>query len=122
MKKVLGIIVAVVILFLIGFIGIRYYWVWSDGYKAGTLNYVTHKGFIFKTYEGEVIMAGFQNKAQNLQSNEFIFSIDNVGVAKRLELASGHQVQLHYKEYLGALPWRGYSKFVVDSVVTIDGK
>jgi hypothetical protein len=34
-------------------------------------------------------------------------------------LASGKEVQLHYLEYLGALPWRGYSKFVVDSIVSI---
>jgi hypothetical protein len=44
-----------------------------------------------------------------------------VDVAKRLELASGHEVLLHYREYLGSLPWRGYSKFVVDSVVSISG-
>jgi hypothetical protein len=123
MKKILGILAVLVVAVLVGFVVVRYYWVWGDGYKAGTLNYVVHKGFVFKTYEGEVILAGFQNKMQNgLQSNEFIFSIDNVDVAKRLELASGHEVQLHYREYLGALPWRGYSKFVVDSVVSISGK
>ena len=123
MKKFFGILVAVVVLGLTAFVVVRYYWVWGDGYKAGTLNYVVHKGFIFKTYEGEVILAGFQNKMMNgLQSNEFIFSIDNEPVAKQLELASGREVQLHYREYLGALPWRGYSKFVVDSVVSISGK
>ena len=35
-------------------------------------------------------------------------------------LASGKNVQLHYKEYFAAIPWRGFTKFVVDSIVTID--
>ena len=30
----------------------------------------------------------------------------------------GKNIELHYKEYFGALPWRGFSKFVVDSIVT----
>jgi hypothetical protein len=79
---------------------------------------VVYKGYIFKTYEGEVILAGFQNKPA-LQSNEFTFSVDKKAVAEKLMLASGKEVQLHYLEYLGALPWRGYSKFVVDSIVSI---
>ena len=120
MNKFLGITIAAIVGVLLIFVIVRYYWVFGDGYKAGTLNYVVRKGFIFKTYEGEVILAGFQNKTANsLQSNEFTFSIDNDAVAKRLELASGKEVQVHYREYLGALPWRGYSKFVVDSVVSI---
>lgn len=32
----------------------------------------------------------------------------------------GKNVQLHYKEYFGALPWRGYTKFIVDSIVMIE--
>ena len=30
---------------------------------------------------------------------------------------SGKLVELHYKEFLGAIPWRGYSNFVVDSIL-----
>ena len=44
-----------------------------------------------------------------------------LSVAKRLELASGKEVQLHYYEYVGTLPWRGVSKFIVDSIVSISG-
>lgn len=122
MKKFLGVIVAVLILLAGLFFYVRYYWVFGYGYKAGTLNYIVLKGYIFKTYEGEVILAGFKNQAPNsMMSNEFLFSIDNPAVAHQLELASGKEVQLHYREYFGALPWRGYSKFIVDSVVSIGG-
>jgi hypothetical protein len=118
MKKIMGIVVAVIVLVGVIWFYIRYERPFGEGVKAGTLNYVVYKGYLWKTYEGEVILAGFQNKPA-LQSNEFTFSIDDAAVAKKLELASGKEVQLHYFEYLGALPWRGVSKFVVDSVVSI---
>jgi hypothetical protein len=118
MKKFLGIAIGVIIVGVVIWFYFRYERPFGEGVKAGTLNYVVYKGYIWKTYEGEVILAGFQNKP-NLQSNEFTFSIDDASVARRLELASGKEVQLHYLEYLGSLPWRGYSKFIVDSVVSI---
>ena len=37
-------------------------------------------------------------------------------------ISSGKNVQLHYKEYFGRLPWRGYTKFVVDSIIMIEEK
>jgi hypothetical protein len=121
MKKFLAIFVTVLILGLIFFLYYRYYRPFADdGVKAGTLNYVVHKGYIFKTYEGELIQTGLQSKAPNsMQSNEFSFSIVDEVLAKRLEMASGREVQLHYIEYLGTLPWRGYSTFIVDSIISI---
>jgi len=123
MKKIVGIIVGVVLLGIAIWFYFRYERPFGEGVKAGTLNYVVYKGYLWKTYEGEVILAGFQNKPNSsLQSNEFTFSIDNEAVAKKLELASGKEVQLHYREYIGTLPWRGNSKFIVDSVVSIGGQ
>jgi len=120
MKKFLGIFVAVVLVGLVLFIAVRYYYVFGEGVKAGQLNYVVKKGFVFKTYEGKLIQTGLKSDAPNsLQSNEFIFSIENAPVAEKLMLSSGREVMLHYKEYLGAVPWRGFSKFVVDSVIQI---
>jgi hypothetical protein len=122
MKKFLGILVGVIVLVMALIFYFRYGRPFGEGVKAGTLNYVVYKGWLWKTYEGEVILAGFQNKVNSsLQSNEFTFSIDNEAVAKRLELASGKEVQLHYYEYVGTLPWRGVSKFIVDSIVSISG-
>jgi hypothetical protein len=120
MKRVLGIIVLVAVVVLLLFIGTRYYFVFGEGVKAGTLNYIVKKGYVFKTYEGEMILTGLQSRAPNsMQSNEFSFSIEDAALAQKLMLNSGREMQLHYKEYLGSVPWRGYSKFIVDSVVLI---
>jgi len=110
---------AVIILLLTGIYYYRYHYVFGDGTKAGTMNYFVHKGYIFKTYEGRLIQAGLKSPAQgNIQSNEFIFSVTDPKVADHLNKNSGAYLELHYKEYLHALPWRGISVFVVDSVIS----
>ncbi|HXD77728.1 MAG TPA: hypothetical protein VN616_07955 [Puia sp.] len=121
MKKILMIIVAVVVLGLAAFVWARYFYVFGEGVKAGTLNYVVRKGYLFKTYEGEMILTGFQTKGiATMGSNEFLFSIQDPALARKLMLNSGKTMQLHYNEYKGAVAWRGYSKFIVDSVVSIE--
>ena len=32
---------------------------------------------------------------------------------------SGRHVELKYNEYLGALPWRGYSNFIVEEILSV---
>ncbi|MDR3716479.1 MAG: hypothetical protein P4L51_27040 [Puia sp.] len=120
MKKFLGIVAALAILGLIIFLAIRYYFVLGEGVKAGELNYVVKKGYLFKTYEGKLIQNGLRSRAPGtVQSYEFEFSISDEAVAQKLMVSGGKNVQLHYKEYIGALPWRGYSEFVVDSIISI---
>ena len=122
MKRVLAIIVFVVVLVVGLIIGTRYFYVVGEGMKAGTVNYVVKKGYVFKTYEGEMILDGFQSKGPNtMQSNEFLFSITDTALAMKLMLSAGNHVLVRYKEYNGAVAWRGYSKFVVDSLVSITG-
>lgn len=102
------------------FIFVKYFFVFGEGSKAGELNFFVKKGYIFKTYEGRVIQTGYKSKVPgSIQSNEFEFSVVSEKVAAQLMANSGAFMELHYKEYLGALPWRGMSKYVVDSVISI---
>ncbi|MDR1762829.1 MAG: hypothetical protein LBR64_02570 [Dysgonamonadaceae bacterium] len=120
-KRFLIVFLLIILVFFAGFLYIRYYYVWGEGVKSGQLNYVVYKGYVFKTYEGKLIQAGFKSGANTaLQSNEFIFSVDDKDVAERLMLEGGKEVELHYREYLHAIPWRGYSKYVVDSIIKLE--
>ena len=115
-----------IILFLIVALGlfvfVRYYFVFGTGVKSGELNYLVYKGVVFKTYEGKLIQTGFRaDKPEGFQSNQFEFSVADKQIAQELMLASGKNVQLHYKEYFAAIPWRGFTKFIVDSIITVDG-
>ena len=98
----------------------RFFFVFGEGVKSGELSYVVYKGVLFKTYEGKLIQTGIRSKtAGSIQSYEFEFSVEDETLARDLMLQGGKTLELHYKEYFGALPWRGFTKFVVDSIVTV---
>ncbi len=117
-----GVILA---LALAGFIYVRFYFVFGDGVKAGELNQFIYKGYVWKTYEGKLIQAGFRGSAKGssaaVESYIFDFSVADEEVANELMRCSGKSVELHYKEYLGTLPWRGMQKYVVDRIVSTSG-
>lgn len=119
-KRIITIVVAVLVVAVVVIGYYRYYFVFGDGVKAGTMNYFVHKGYVFKTYEGRLIQTGIRTQVQgSIQSNEFEFSVTDQKVADKLNSNAGAFVELHYKEYLHSLPWRGMSVYVVDSVVSV---
>ena len=114
---------AVIIIALVGFFFFRFFFVFGEGVKAGDLNQVIYKGYIFKTYEGRLIQSGLRGTGKGtngMESYVFEFSVDNQAVADSLMRCSGKNVELHYKEYLGALPWRGQQKYVVDKILSVN--
>ena len=120
-KKVILSVVALLIIVLVSVGYYRYYFVFGQGVKAGQLNYFVQKGYLFKTNEGRLIQAGLKTaQPGNINSNEFMFSVTDTKVADTLNHHAGAFLQLHYKEYLHTLPWRGVSHFVVDSIYAIE--
>lgn len=112
---------AVVAVALAIFIYFKFYFVFGEGVKAGELNQIVHKGWVWKTYEGRLIQTGFSSakKGGNIQSNEFNFSVVDKTIADSLMRCSGKLVELHYKEYNGYLLWRGMQKYIVDGIVSV---
>ena len=119
--KILSWFIAIVIVAAAAFIYIKFYFVFGQGVKAGELNQIVYKGWVWKTYEGRLIQAGFKGAkgGGNIQSNEFNFSVVDEEIAKQLMRSGGKRVELHYKEYRGALPWRGMQKYIVDEIISI---
>ena len=117
--KLIGAVITLVILaVLAGFLYFKFWWVFSDGTKTGELNSLTYTGYVFKTYEGEMILTGYgsKNASGTVQSKTFKFSVKDKEVAQKLTEMTGLRVTVHYKEYKGALPWRGYERAIVDKV------
>lgn len=121
MRRTALIFLLVLLLIVAGFFYFRYSWVFGEGAKSGELNYVVHKGWVWKTYEGKLIQTGLKGQGGSMQSNEFIFSVKDERIAKQLMVNSGRTFNLHYVEYQGALPWRGMSPYVVDSIISMSG-
>lgn len=121
MRKYLFIGISVILLFLSGYVYFQYYFVFGEGVKSGYLNYAVYKGNVFKTYEGKLIQEGFARTklGSGVQSNEFEFSIQDEKIFKELETNSGKYFDLHYKEYHNALPWRGNTVYIVDSILNM---
>ena len=121
--KVLTWVTLVILLALGIFTYFRFFYVFADGVKAGELNQFAYKGYVWKTYEGSLTQAGFKGSAGNVgaasvESYIFDFSVADEEVANELMRCSGKNVELHYKEYLGRLPWRGMQKHIVDKVIS----
>ena len=110
----------IAVLALAGFIFFKFCFVYAEGVNEGDINYFQKEGIIFKTYEGKMIQTGLKNSKTrgSIQSNEFKFSVVKESVAKQLNEGTNTGVKLHWKRYLGTLPWRGNSQFIVDSVYT----
>ena len=120
MKKFGVILIGIIIVGVVLLGYYRYYYVFGVGVKSGELNYVVKKGNVFKTYEGKLIQRGFRSQMPgSIQSYEFEFSIEDEKVATILMRNSGKYFDLHYKEYHGRLPWRGFTTFVVDSIYSM---
>ena len=120
-KKVFRTFVIILVLALAGYIYWKYYYPYtSDGVKSGYLNFAVRKGQLFKTYEGKLIQEGIRRKTVGaIQSNEFEFSIKDKKVFDVLKMNSGKIFDLHYKEYNGVIPWRGNSRYIVDSIISM---
>jgi hypothetical protein len=99
--------------------------VYSDGYRAGTLIKFSRKGFVFKTYEGEINQGGITNPAPGtaMMNQIWAFSVKDNAVAEQLNKMEGKVVRLHYRQYNKMLPWEGDTNYLVDGAEEVkDGQ
>ncbi len=108
----------IIVLLLAGgvFFWWKFYYTYSDGYRAGILQKLSHKGNVFKTYEGELIMSSITSTLNvPVASEKFYFSVANDSLARAMMNFEGKTMRLHYEQKKGKLPWRGESVYVVDA-------
>jgi len=112
----------VIVLMLIAsiFIYWKYYYTYSNGYRAGLLQKFSYKGNLIKTYEGEMILSSVSGTSNVvIASEKFYFSVKNSKLAQILDTMQGQMVIVHYKQKNGVLFWNGDSEYQVDSVKRI---
>ncbi|SRR4030042_4631047 len=106
-----------IILFLGLFIYWKYFYTYSEGYRAGLLQKFSSKGTFFKTYEGEMILSSVASTRDiALASEKFLFTVTNKSLTRQFDTLQGENVIVHYKQKNGAVFWRGDSKYLVDSI------
>ena len=119
-RKIIIWLISLIVVFTGFFIYWKYYYTYSDGYRAGLLQKFSHKGNIFKTYEGEMILSSVSSTANvTIASEKFFVSVKSRGLARQLDTIQGQIVIVHYLQKNGVLFWRGETEYLVDSVKRI---
>lgn len=72
-------------------------WSYSDGERAGWLQKLSRKGWLCKTWEGELSMVAMPGAAPE----KFVFTVRDDAVAAQINAAMGQRVSLHYEEKVG---------------------
>jgi hypothetical protein len=111
LRKILLITIAMVALLVTVYFTFLYYATYSDGERSGELIKFSHKGMMFKTYEGEL--------SQGISGAKiFTFSVldKDEKVIEELKKLSGMYVKITYIERYKTFPWWGDSKYFVTQV------
>jgi hypothetical protein len=92
-KVFLGIVVAIV-LGLVVFTWLTLHWAYSEGERAGFLQKFSRKGWICKTWEGEIALVTLPGTV----AEKFDFTVRDDDLAKRLGADIGQRVNVHYEQ------------------------
>ena len=109
---VLGVLIVPFVVFSL-YVGMMFAFSYSEGDRAGVLQKFSRKGWVCKSYEGELAMTTVPGVAPTI----WAFSARDDAVASRLSQAIGKKVVLHYAEHPG-IPTScfGETRYFVDSV------
>lgn len=111
MRRILIYISVTVVLVFSAYLTFAYVATYSEGYRAGELIKLSHKGVFFKTYEGEI--------SQGISGAQiFSFSVmdSDKQVIADLENMQGQYVKVTFIERYKTFPWWGDSKYFVTKV------
>lgn len=90
---------------------------YSEGTRSGILTKVSKKGYVFKTYEGELIIGGLnEGDGAIMPATIFKFSILDQKVYHQLEADQGRKVIVYYKEVIKNFFWQGETNYFVYQV------
>jgi hypothetical protein len=116
-KKVLKWLLIFIVVIGISMFYWKYFYTYSEGYRAGLLQKFSHKGAIFKTYEGEIILSSVSsNRDVAIASEKFLFTVTNKSLIRQFDTLQGQPVIVHYRQKNAPVFWRGDSPYLVDSI------
>lgn len=109
------VIVPLVLVALYFFVALK--WNYSSGERAGWVQKFSKKGWLCKTWEGEMAMVTMPGSS----SEKFMFTVWDDKVAEQINRVMGKRVTLHYEEKVG-LPTTcfGETRHFVTGVATVD--
>lgn len=93
----LGMLVVLVVVVFAGYTWITLNWSYSKGERAGYIQKFSQKGWLCKTWEGELQMIPVPGTVPE----KFLFSVREDSIAHKLNSAMGKKVSLYYEQHKG---------------------
>ena len=122
-KVILKISITLVVILVVIFLFLNFA-TFSSGYRAGVPIKVSHKGVLFKTWEGQLNVGGLTNSSQGAIPTMWEFSIErsNEEVREKIEeaITKGKRVKLSYEERFVKFFWKGDTKYFVKKVEILE--
>jgi hypothetical protein len=96
--KVLRIVLAILVtigLLAAGWVWLTLHWAYSDGERTGYIQKLSHKGWVCKTWEGEIVLVTMPGAIPE----KFEFTVRDELMADKINAAAGKRVVLHYEQH-----------------------
>lgn len=87
----------VIVLMIAAYVFIVSNWNYSTGERAGWVQKLSKKGWVCKTWEGELSLVSMPGAAPEM----FLFTVRDDAVADKINQVMGKRVSLHYEEKVG---------------------
>ena len=114
---VLGGVVVVLLLLFAAYVWITLHWNYSAGERTGWVQKLSRKGWICKTWEGELSMIAMPGAAPE----KFVFTVPEDRIADRINRLAGHRVALDYEQKVGVpTSCFGDTEYFVTGVRAVD--
>lgn len=94
---ILAAILAVPLVLFVGYVQVALRWSYSEGERAGYVQKFSSKGWICKTWEGELAMVSLPGTLPEI----FKFTVRDDTVAAKVNETMGKRVSLHYEQHRG---------------------
>ncbi len=93
----LVVVIIVIVAAFAGYVWIALHWSYSSGERAGYIQKFSQKGWLCKTWEGELAMIPVPGSLPE----KFLFSVRDDTLARKLNSSMGKKISLHYEQHKG---------------------
>ncbi len=93
----LVVVIAFIIAACAGYIWVALHWSYSSGERAGYIQKFSQKGWLCKTWEGELAMIPVPGSVPE----KFLFSVRDDAIARKLNASLGTKISVHYEQHKG---------------------
>ena len=114
--RIFAVLIAIVLL-VAGYFLFVFNWSYSEGERAGWIQKFSSKGWLCKTWEGELAMVSMPGS----MSEKFFFTVWDDATAEQINKVMGKRVSLHYEEKVG-IPTScfGETRYYVTKVTAVE--